>query len=112
MSDCLFCKMVKGEIKPKVAYEDAEILAFHDSNPQAPAHVLIIPKKHIENIGALEASDVDLAGKLLVRAKQLAVEKGWKDYRLVFNNGSVAGQTVFHLHFHLLAGRKMHWPPG
>ena len=112
MADCLFCKMVRGEIKPKVEYEDSEILAFHDINPQAPVHVLVIPKRHIEKVEALEAGDIGLAGKLLYQAKQIAVQRGWQDYRIVFNNGAEAGQSVFHIHLHLLGGRQMNWPPG
>ena len=113
MSHCLFCRMIAGEIKAKVEYEDEDIYAVHDINPQAPVHLLIIPKKHIAQIKDLNELDSKLAGSLIFLAKQLAVQEKIEDgYRLVFNNGSSAGQTVFHVHLHLLGGRKMTWPPG
>jgi histidine triad (HIT) family protein len=112
MSDCLFCKIICKEIKGKIEYEDEEFLVIHDINPQAPTHLLIMPKKHIESISAMQDSDSGLMGQLIHRAKQIAAAKGWEHYRLVFNNGSEAGQSVFHIHLHLLSGRRMHWPPG
>lgn len=112
MADCLFCKMVKGDIKPKTVFEDADILAFHDINPQAPVHVLVIPKKHIEKISDLKPADTELIGKVVAAAQNLAAKNGWSDYRLVFNNGPEAGQSVYHIHLHLLSGRRMTWPPG
>lgn len=112
MPNCLFCRMISGEIKAKVEYEDEDLYAIHDINPQAPVHILIIPKKHIEKISDLEASDVENAGKLICGAKKIAAAKKWNDYRLVFNNGPEAGQSVFHVHLHLLSGRRMAWPPG
>ena len=112
MANCLFCKMIAGEIKPKVAYEDADLLAIHDINPQAPVHILVIPKKHIEKISDLSPQDTLLVGKVVDGARKIASQNSWKDYRLVFNNGAESGQSVFHIHLHLLSGRKMTWPPG
>ena len=96
----------------KVEYEDEEVLAIHDINPQAPLHLLIIPKKHSARVGEMQVPDVPLLGNLIFQARQIAAHQGWEDYRLVFNNGAAAGQTVFHIHLHLLAGRRMNWPPG
>lgn len=112
MSNCLFCKMAKGEIKPDVVYQDDSVLAFRDINPQAPVHLLIIPKKHVATLNDLD--DSDLAGKLLKTAVILAKEEGLADdgYRTVFNCNKNGGQEVFHLHMHLLGGRQMRWPPG
>ena len=112
MKDCLFCKMIRKEIQPKIEYEDDDVLIFQDINPQAPVHILAIPKKHIERIGHLKKVDEALIGKLIVTATHFAESKKWEDFRLVFNNGVMAGQTVFHIHLHLLSGRKMTWPPG
>ena len=112
MADCLFCRMIAGEIKAKLEYEDDDVFAIHDINPQAPAHLLIFPKRHIEKISGLAESDAGLVGTVVYRAKQIAEKKGWTDYRLVFNNGREAGQSVFHVHLHLLSGRRMTWPPG
>lgn len=112
MSDCLFCKMVAGEIAPDVVYEDEQLLAFRDINPQAPVHILIIPKDHVATLNALD--DPELAGKLLLCAVDLARQAGLSEqgYRTVINCNSAGGQDVFHLHVHLLGGRQMHWPPG
>ncbi|OHX35591.1 histidine triad nucleotide-binding protein [Methylomonas sp. LWB] len=112
MSDCLFCKMVAGEIKPDVVYEDDKVLAFRDLHPQAPLHVLVIPKRHIANLNDLD--DAELGGHLLQTAAKIAKDLGCADsgYRTVLNCNADGGQTVFHLHLHLLAGRAMHWPPG
>ena len=104
--------MIRKEIQAKVEYEDDEIFVIRDINPQAPVHVLILPKIHIEKIGDIEAKHIPLMGNTILRAKQLAAQKGWKDYRLVFNNGPESGQSVFHIHLHLLSGRRMTWPPG
>ena len=114
MTDCLFCKMVKGEIKPKLALETPELIAFHDINPQAPVHLLVVPRKHIASINDLGADDAPLVGKMLLAAKEIArLQKiDQSGYRLVMNCNADGGQTVFHLHLHLLGGRKMHWPPG
>ena len=112
MADCLFCKMVAGEIKPDLVYEDENVLAFRDINPQAPVHILIIPKIHVETLNDLD--DTVLAGKLLQTAIKLAKQEGLADdgYRTVFNCNKHGGQEVFHLHMHLLGGRQLNWPPG
>ena len=112
MNDCLFCRMVCGEIKPKIEYEDPEILAIHDINPQAPVHLLVMPKKHIAKISDLSEADAGLIGKVIYRTKCIAEKRGWSDYRLLFNNGPESGQSIDHIHLHLLSGRRMHWPPG
>ncbi len=112
MSDCLFCKMAKGEITPSIVFEDDDILAFNDIAPQAPIHILIIPKKHISTLN--ETDDTLLLGKLMQTAAQLAKKLGVADsgYRTVINCNELGGQAVYHLHIHLLAGRQMLWPPG
>ncbi len=114
MTDCLFCKIRDGDIPCDIVFEDDHVLAFNDVNPQAPVHILIIPKKHISTINDLEDGDGQLMGKLFAAAKNIAHEKGVSDdgYRLVTNCNAGAGQTVFHIHMHLLAGRAMSWPPG
>lgn len=113
MADCLFCKIAAGEINARIVYEDADTLAFLDLNPQAPAHALVIPRKHIARLAAAEEKDAELLGKLQLAAartaKVLEVEGA---FRLVMNNGKGAGQSVDHLHYHLLGGRKLLWPPG
>lgn len=112
-ADCLFCKIAAGTIPARVAYQDAEIVAFHDLAPQAPEHVLIIPRKHIEHLGAVTDLEKDLMGHLIVKvpdiAKQLGLDEG---FRLVANCKEPAGQSVWHLHFHLLGKRRFSWPPG
>ena len=112
MTDCLFCKMVSGEIKPDIVYEDDNVLAFRDINPQAPVHILIIPKRHIVTLNDLD--DSVLAGQLLQTAIEIAKQEGLAEegYRTVFNCNENGGQEVFHLHLHLLGGRQMRWPPG
>lgn len=112
--DCLFCKMVAGTIKPDTVYEDDDFLAFRDINPQAPVHVLIIPKRHITTLNDITAADAPLMGQLLLTAKQIAQELGIADagYRAAISCNRGGGQTVFHLHLHLLGGRHMKWPPG
>lgn len=114
MSDCLFCKMASGEIQPDVVYQDDDVIAFRDINPQAPTHVLIIPRKHIATINELEQEDAALVGKLALVAKQVASDEGIAEsgYRVLMNCNEGAGQTVFHIHLHVLGGRRMHWPPG
>ncbi len=112
MSQCLFCRIIKKEIPAKIEFEDDEMIAIQDINPQAPVHLLIIPKKHIEGIGSLEKSDTLLIGHVIFSARQIAQKKGWGDYRLVLNQGAQAGQSVFHIHLHLLSGRRLTWPPG
>jgi len=112
MTDCLFCKIVAGEIKPSVVFESERILAFRDINPQAPTHVLIIPKQHIATLDDLD--DTALAGELLLAASQIARQEGIADkgFRTVVNCRREAGQEVYHLHLHVLGGRRMTWPPG
>lgn len=114
MLDCLFCRLIKGEVKSKVIYEDDEIFAFEDIIPQAPIHILIIPKKHISGITQLREEDRELVGKIYLVARKIAENRslGESGFRVVINSGPDAGETVRHLHFHLLGGRKLHWPPG
>ncbi len=114
MSDCLFCKIVSGDIPGDIVYQDDEIVAFNDINPQAPVHVLVIPRKHIATHNDLTENDTQLIGSLLVRIKSMAqnIQELNKGYRIVTNCGSESGQSVFHVHFHLLGGRPMQWPPG
>jgi len=114
MSDCLFCKMVAGEIKPNVVYEDEAVLAFRDINPQAPTHVLVIPKQHISTINDINSEDAELVGRLYLGAKKVAELDGIAidGYRTVMNCNAAAGQAVFHIHLHVLGGRNLHWPPG
>jgi histidine triad (HIT) family protein len=111
--DCLFCRIVRGEIPSKKVHEDQETFAFEDINPQAPTHVLIVPKKHIPGLRETTAADAEIIGKCHLVAAQIArarnIENG---YRTVYNVGPGAGQTVFHLHLHLLGGRPLSWPPG
>jgi histidine triad (HIT) family protein len=112
MTDCLFCKMVAGDIKPNIVFEDDNILAFRDINPQAPVHILIIPKAHVATLDDLD--NTLLAGQLVQTAVQLAKAEGLSEegYRTVFNCNQKGGQEVYHLHLHLLGGRQMTWPPG
>ena len=112
MTECLFCKMVAGVIKPDVVFEDETVLAFRDINPQAPVHILIIPKVHIATLNDLD--DSLLAGQLLQAAIKLAKQEKLSEegYRTVFNCNRKGGQEVYHLHLHLLGGRQMTWPPG
>ena len=114
MSDCLFCKIIAGDIPSDKVYEDEHVYAFRDINPVAPLHALIIPKKHISMINDLEESDAETMGRLFVVAKKITKELGVEEvgYRTVMNCGEAAGQTVFHVHMHLLAGRDLTWPPG
>ena len=114
MSDCIFCKIIAGEIPAKKIYEDDEALAFLDINPASPVHFLVIPKKHINNLFELEETDKELIGKLLYKAKELAIEQGCEEKggRFVINTKKDGGQTVDHLHIHFLGGRALGWPPG
>ena len=114
MSDCLFCKMVAGEIKPNIVFETPKLLAFRDLHPQAPTHVLVIPKRHIATINDLNPEDAQLAGEMLLAAKTIAQQDGFAQsgYRTVMNCNADAGQSVFHIHLHVLGGRTLHWPPG
>ncbi|MFP3949435.1 MAG: histidine triad nucleotide-binding protein [Gemmatimonadota bacterium] len=112
--DCLFCNIVEGSMDADVVHEDEEVLAFRDINPQAPTHILVIPRKHVASVNELEDGDAALVGSLHVAARDLAREEGIADdgYRLVMNAGKGAGQSVFHIHLHLLGGRSFRWPPG
>jgi histidine triad (HIT) family protein len=114
MADCIFCRIVRGEIPAKKLYEDDEILAFHDVNPQAPVHFLVIPKRHIPNVMELEKDGEALLGRLLYKAQELAAEQGCaeKGARFVINCKADGGQTVDHIHCHVLGGRPLAWPPG
>jgi len=113
MNDCLFCKIGSKEIPAKLVHEDAEIFAFEDIQPQAPTHILLCPRKHFASLTEATAEDAALLGKLQLVAAKLAVERKLTEgYRTVFNNGRGAGQSVFHLHLHLLGGRDFRWPPG
>jgi len=112
-ADCLFCKIVAGAIPAKRIYEDDLALAFADINPQAPTHLLVIPKLHIASTAHVEESHAPLLGYLLAKAAHIAREAGLSNgYRMVINNGDDGGQTVAHLHVHILGGRRMNWPPG
>ena len=111
---CLFCRIVSGSIPARVAHQDDQTLAFHDIDPRAPVHVLIIPRKHIAAVDQLHEGDAEVMGRLFVVARRLARELGVADsgYRLVVNSGRDAGQSVDHIHMHLLGGRPFKWPPG
>ena len=112
MDGCLFCEIASGQVPADILYEDDEVLAFNDVNPQAPVHFLVIPKTHIKTIN--ETDDAKLLGKLILIARHLARHKGFAEegYRLVINCNENGGQTIYHIHVHLLAGRVLHWPPG
>lgn len=112
--DCLFCKIAQGNISATVVFEDQHIIAFRDIKPQAPTHILVIPKCHISTINDAQDKDVELLGAMILCAKKLAKEEELSEqgYRLVFNVNSGGGQEVYHIHLHLLGGRQMTWPPG
>jgi histidine triad (HIT) family protein len=113
MKDCLFCKIAAGEIPSDIVYHNDELLAFRDINPQAPQHILIIPRKHIPRVEDLEDKDAGLAGRMILAAKHIAKDLGLlRGYRLVFNNGEDGGQEVEHIHLHLMGGRRFGWPAG
>ena len=113
MADCIFCRIVSGDIPSQKVYEDDNVFAFHDIDKKAPVHVLIIPKKHIASIAATEEEDIPLLADIMRTAKKLAYDLGIEDgFRLVANTGIDGGQTVDHLHFHLMGGRAFTWPPG
>ena len=114
MAECLFCRIVAGEIPAAIVYQDDGVVAFQDINPQAPGHVLIIPRRHIATLNDLSKDDDTLVGEMIRRAAALAAEMGFSErgYRTVFNCNADAGQTVFHIHLHLLGGRRLGWPPG
>jgi len=114
MADCLFCKIIARQVPASIVYEDDRVLAFTDINPQASTHVLVVPKQHIESLNALEAEHDALVGEVVRRAAAIAKERGISagGYRTVFNTNRDAGQTVFHIHLHLIGGRNLGWPPG
>ena len=115
MSDgCIFCRIARGEMKSEVVAEDEETLAFRDVNPQAPTHVLVIPREHVGNLTDLGPERAELAGRLVLKGVEVARAEGLAErgFRLVLNSGPEAGQSVFHVHLHVLGGRKMDWPPG
>jgi histidine triad (HIT) family protein len=113
MTDCLFCKIVRGEIPAKKVFEDEHTLAFEDIQPRAPTHVLVIPKKHVRGLNEAGPEDAELIGRLHLVAAQIGRERGIEDgYRTVLNVGPKSGQSVFHIHLHLVGGRELAWPPG
>jgi len=112
VEDCIFCKIVEGEIPGDIVHATERTVAFRDLNPQAPTHVLVVPRAHFANAAELAAGDPEASAELLTTAAAVATAEGYDDYRIVFNTGSGVGQTVFHTHLHLLAGRPMTWPPG
>lgn len=112
MSECIFCKIAKKEIPSKIVYEDKQCVAFRDISPQAPTHILIVPFRHLEKLADMREDDRELVGHLHWVARQVAAKEGLNDFRLVSNNGPSAGQSVWHLHLHLLGGRPFGWPPG
>lgn len=113
MNECIFCRIVRGKAPARIVYQDDDVTAFHDRHPRAPTHLLIVPNCHITGADQVEQADAALLGKLFVVARRLAEQEGIADgYRLVVNNGPLAGQSVFHLHMHLLGGRPLGWPPG
>ena len=111
---CLFCKIAQAEIPATIVYDDEDVMAFRDVSPQAPTHILVIPKKHIATINDVEIEDQELLGHMVCVAKKIAKEEGLSEpgYRLVFNVNSHGGQAVYHIHLHILGGRQFAWPPG
>lgn len=113
MNTCVFCRIVNGQAPARILYQDENVTAFHDLNPQAPVHILIVPNRHISGVAQVEPQDTPMLGKMFAIARQLAEQEDVvSGYRLVVNNGHRAGQSVFHLHMHLLGGRRLRWPPG
>jgi histidine triad (HIT) family protein len=114
MDGCLFCRIASGSIRARLVLEDEDFVAFHDLSPQAPVHVLVIPRRHVSSLAGAAAEDRELLGRLLLACGEVARQTGIHDdgYRVVTNSGARSGQSVFHLHFHVLGGRSMHWPPG
>jgi histidine triad (HIT) family protein len=111
-NDCLFCRIAARELDTDLVYEDEQAVAFNDINPQAPTHVLVVPRRHIERLSDLTADDKDLMGHLANVAANVARKRGLNDYRVVINCGEGAGQSIWHIHLHLLGGRPLRWPPG
>ena len=113
MNECIFCRIVHGQSPASIVYQDDDVTAFQDLRPQAPVHILIVPNRHVTGVAQVKQEDATLLGKLFVVASRLAEQEGIAaGYRLVINNGPQAGQSVFHLHVHLLGGRQFSWPPG
>jgi len=112
MTPCVFCQIIEGKRPARILYRDEQVTAFHDVNPQGPTHVLIVPNRHIGSMSDVEAADSELLGAMLLAAAQIARQADLRGYRLVINTGAEGGQTVWHLHIHLIGGRQMHWPPG
>ena len=112
MADCIFCKIGNGDFNTEFLYEDNDFVAFNDIEPQAPTHILVITKNHIESVSKSKNSEEELVGKLLIVAKKVCEKLNISDYRLVINNGAGAGQEVMHIHLHILSGRDFSWPPG
>jgi histidine triad (HIT) family protein len=114
MAQCLFCQIINREINATIVYEDERVVAFNDINPQGPTHILVVPRRHIATLNDLTDEDDQIVGELVRRAGLIAKSKGisTNGYRTVFNTNKDAGQTVFHIHLHLIGGRNMHWPPG
>ena len=113
MKECIFCRIVRGEAPARIVYQDEDVTAFHDLHPRAPTHILVVPNQHISGMAVANPEDGPVLGKLLLVARRLAEQEDVVDgYRLVINNGRQAGQSVFHLHVHLLGGRPLGWPPG
>jgi len=114
MEDCIFCKIINKEIPASMVFEDEKMIAFNDINPQAPIHILLIPREHFSSLNEIPEEKKNILSHLLLKARQIAQEKGIaeKGYRIVLNTAKDSGQEVFHIHLHLLGGRRMHWPPG
>ncbi|MDP1808221.1 MAG: histidine triad nucleotide-binding protein [Actinomycetota bacterium] len=114
MDDCIFCRIATGKLASDIVYEDNDVIAFTDINPEAPTHLLVVPRRHIASLNTAEPADAELLGKAMLTAASLAKQRGLDGpgYRIVANTGKEAGQTVDHIHFHLLGGRFMSWPPG
>jgi histidine triad (HIT) family protein len=111
-TDCLFCRLVSGDVPATLVHETERVVAFRDVNPQAPTHVLVVPRAHYAGVADLASADGETLAELVEVAAEVAAKDGYSDYRLVFNTGSGAGQSVFHVHGHVLAGRPLSWPPG
>ncbi len=114
MEDCIFCKIINKEIPASMVFEDEKMIAFNDMNPQAPIHILLIPREHFASLNDIPEEKKNILSHLMLKARQIAQEKGIaeKGYRIVLNTAKDSGQEVFHIHLHLLGGRRMHWPPG
>ncbi|HXN65763.1 MAG TPA: histidine triad nucleotide-binding protein [Candidatus Acidoferrales bacterium] len=113
MTDCIFCKIGRKEIPARIVYEDPELFAFEDIHPQAPMHLLVCPRRHVSSLSDASAADAELVGRIVLAGAKLASDRGYgAGHRTIFNTGEEAGQTVFHLHLHVLGGRPMHWPAG